>query len=156
MYNTTMNNFKVKIEIDEQLNDCEVVIRCREADESVIKLQKLISAASNTGEQISFFKDDTEFFLPLENVLFFETDGGIIRAHTAEDEFDVEFKLYELEEKLPRSFMRVSKSTILNTRMVYSITRNLTGASKVEFRGSHKIVYCSRNYYKSLKDSMTP
>ena len=89
-------------------------------------------------------------------VLFFETEGGIIRAHTADDEFDVKFKLYELEEKLPRSFVRVSKSTILNIRKVYSITRNLTGASKVEFRDSHKIVYCSRNYYKSLKDSMTP
>ena len=75
----------------------------READESVIKLQKLISAANEAKEQISFFKNDTEFFLPLENVLFFETDGGCIRAHTADDEFDVKYKLYELEERLPRS-----------------------------------------------------
>ena len=150
-----MNNFKVKIEIDEQLNDCEVVIRCREADEEVLKLQRIISAAKESKEQISFFKDETEFFLPLDTVLFFETDGGCIRAHTADDEFDVKYKLYELEDRLPRNFMRVSKSAILNTRMVYSITKNLTGASKVEFRHSHKLVYCSRNYYKALKDSLT-
>ena len=150
-----MNNFKVKIEIDEQLNESEVVIRCGKIDEEVMNLQKLISSAANQKEQIVFYKDDTEFFLPLENVLFFETDGGCIRAHTADDEFDVKYKLYELEERLPRSFVRVSKSAILNVRKVYSITKNLTGASKVEFKDTHKIVYCSRNYYKTLKDSLT-
>ena len=150
-----MNNFKVKIEIDEQLNESEVVIRCGKVDEDVLKLQNLLSSAAGQKEPIVFYKDETEFFLPLDNVLFFETDGGCIRAHTADDEFDVKYKLYELEERLPRSFVRVSKSAILNARMVYSITKNLTGASKVEFRNTHKIVYCSRNYYKTLKDSLT-
>ena len=154
MYNTTMNNFKVKIEIDEQLNESEVVIRCREADESVIKLQKLISAASDNGGQISFFKNDTEFFLPLDNVLFFETDGGIIRAHTADDEFDVKFKLYELEDKLPRSFMRVSKSTILNIREIFTIDRSLYSSSIVSFRDTHKQVFVSRHYYKTLTERL--
>ena len=124
-------------------------------DEDVLKLQTLLSSAAGQKEQIVFYKDDTEFFLPLDNILFFETDGGGIRAHTADDEFDVKYKLYELEDRLPRSFVRVSKSAILNARMVYSITKNLTGASKVEFRNTHKIVYCSRNYYKTLKDSLT-
>ncbi|MCR5722458.1 MAG: LytTR family transcriptional regulator [Lachnospiraceae bacterium] len=150
-----MNNFKVKIEIDEQLNESEVVIRCGKVDEDVLKLQSLISSATSQKEQIVFYKEDTEFFLPLDNVLFFETDSGCIRAHTIDDEFDVKYKLYELEDRLPRTFIRVSKSAILNVKKVYSITRNLTGASKVEFQHSHKIVYCSRNYYKSLKDSLT-
>ena len=150
-----MNSFKVKIEIDEQLNESEVVIRCGKIDEDVLKLQTLLSCAASQKEQIVFYKDDTEFFLPLDNVLFFETDGGCIRAHTSDDEFDVKFKLYELEETLPRNFIRVSKSAILNTRMVYSITKNLTGASKVEFKNTPKIVYCSRSYYKTLKDSLT-
>lgn len=52
---------------------------------------------------------------------------------------------------LPSYFLRVSKSTILNTREVYSITRNLTAASLVEFSGTHKKVYVSRSYYKALK-----
>lgn len=46
--------------------------------------------------------------------------------------------------------MRVSKSTILNTDRVYSLTRNLTASSLVTFAGSHKQVYVSRNYYKAL------
>ena len=59
MYNTTMNNFKVKIEIDEQLNESEVVIRCGKVDEDVLKLQSLISSAASQKEQIVFYKEDT-------------------------------------------------------------------------------------------------
>ena len=51
---------------------------------------------------------------------------------------------------LPGFFMRVSKSTILNTDRVYSLTRNLTASSLVTFADSHKQVYVSRNYYKAL------
>ena len=59
--------------------------------------------------------------------------------------------LYELEELLPGQFMRVSKSAILNTSHVYSITKNLSSSSVVQFRNTHKQVYVSRMYYKPLK-----
>ncbi|MBP5298368.1 MAG: LytTR family transcriptional regulator [Lachnospiraceae bacterium] len=151
-----MNNLRVKIEIDPEVSGYEVTIKCAEVDSTVAGIQKLLSDSNSSVGQISFFKDDAEYFLPLSKILFFETDGGVIRAHTANDEFEAKYKLYELEEKLPSYFTRVSKSTILNTHKVYSITKNLTGASKVEFQGTFKIVYCSRSYYKSLKDSLTP
>ena len=95
-----MNSLKVKIEIDPDIKDCEVTIRCAEVDSSVLGIQKLITEAGSMRGQISFFKDDAEFFFPVNNVLFFETDGGHIWAHTANDEFEVGYKLYELEELL--------------------------------------------------------
>ena len=151
-----MNKMKVKIEIDPELNECEVTIRCPEITPEVAGIQKLLSEAASNESQISFFKDDAEYFLPLSSILFFETGSGIIRAHTATDDFEAKYKLYELEEKLPSYFLRISKSTILNTKKVYSITKNLAGASKIEFRETYKIVYCSRNYYKALKESLMP
>ena len=156
MYNKVMENLKVKIEIDPDAAGCEVVIRCPEINRQVTELQKLLSENSSPGSQINFFKEESEYFLPLDDILFFETDSGTIRAHTASDEFEAKYKLYELEEKLPAFFMRISKSTILNTHKVYSITKNLTGASKIEFQNTYKIVYCSRNYYKALKENLTP
>ena len=151
-----MNKLNVKIEIDPSVKEPEVTIRCGGIDEEVIRLQKLLMESSSELTQISFFKEDAEFFLPLDRILFFETDGGLIRAHTADEEFETKYKLYELEEKLPSYFFRISKSTILNTRKLYSITKNLAGASKIEFQGTYKTVYCSRNYYKALKEKLTP
>ena len=151
-----MNNLKVKIEIDPDIPGYEVTIKCSEVDARVLELQRQLTDAGSSRSQLNFYKEEAEYFFPVSNILFFETDEGIIHAHTAKDVFEVKYKLYELEEMLPPYFMRVSKSTILNTHKVYSITKNLTGASKVEFAGTHKIVYCSRNYYKALKEHLAP
>ena len=75
-------------------------------------------------------------------------------AHTAERMYEAQYRLYELEEMLPRYFMRISKSTIVNLNQIYSVTRNLTASSVVEFFESSKKVYVSRNYYKMMIDRM--
>lgn len=85
-----------------------------------------------------FYKEDTEFYMPLNEVLFMETDGNAIQVHTRDDIYQTRYKLYELEELLPGQFMRVSKSAILNTSHVYSITKNLSSSSVVQFRDTHK------------------
>lgn len=96
--------------------------------------------------EISIF----EYYLSLDEILFFETDEAGISAHTKTDAYQTKYKLYELEDMLPGFFMRVSKSTILNTNHIYSINRNLTASSVVAFSGTHKQVYVSRYYYKLL------
>ena len=98
-----------------------------------------------------FYKDNTELYIWIDDVLFFETEENLIYAHTLNEVYQVKYRLYELEEILPRSFVRVSKSTILNINHIYSITRNITSSSLVEFKNTHKKVYVSRSYYKVLK-----
>lgn len=146
---------KIRIEIDPALEEQEVVIRCDKIDDTVARLQSLLLGAGNERKKLVFYKEETEFYLPLEEILFFETSDNQVWAHTVDDEYQVRYKLYELEEMLPRAFLRVSKSTILNTDKVYSVLRNLTAASKVEFYGSHKVVYVSRSYFKTLKEKLS-
>jgi len=104
--------------------------------------------------KLTFYKGAQEFYLPLEEILFFETDGEQIHAHTANDAFRVKHRLYELEEILPHYFVRAAKGTIVNTTQIYAINRNLTASSQVKFAGTHKHIYVSRHYYSSLKDKM--
>ena len=92
-----------------------------------------------------------EYYISLKEVLFFETEENNVFAHTLENVYKVKYKLYELEKLLPGNFMRVSKSSILNIDYIYSITRNITASSIVEFQNTYKKVYVSRNYYKPLK-----
>src|SRR5699024_681198 len=98
-----------------------------------------------------FYKKETEYYLSLTDILFFETDAKTVYAHTAKDIYETKYRLYELETLLPAYFMRVSKSTILNCREIYSITKSISASSLVEFKNCHKQVYVSRNYYKTLK-----
>lgn len=142
---------KIKIEIDENIAEDEVVIRCSELSDEIKEIQNIIKEKLLDKINITYYKNNTEFYLPLKDILFFQTEDTGVSAHTAEEMYDVKYKLYELEENLPKCFVRVSKSTILNVNAIYSITRNLTSSSVVEFRNTHKKVYVSRHYFKELK-----
>lgn len=145
---------KIKIEIDESLSEDEVLIRCRGLTEQVTEIQKAVSEVVNTSKRFVFYRCNTEYYLALEEILFFETDGDGINAHTRDNIYQTKYKLYELEDLLPGCFMRISKSSIVNTNHIYSISRNLTASSVVAFAGTHKQVYVSRYYYKPLVNKL--
>lgn len=145
---------KVKIEIEEGLAEEEIIIRCSRLDDSVISLQNYISRQGNGRRCLSLKSGETDFYVPMEEIYFFETEGREIRAHTADRFFYCDYKLYELEALLPGSFMRVSKSTIANLDFVYSITRNLTASSAMEFAGTNKRVMVSRAYFKAVAERL--
>lgn len=146
---------KINIQIDDGIDECEVIIRTKEVNNEVAQIQRALSSLQQKGG-IVFVKDETEYYFGVDKILFFETDQNKVFAHTATDAFEVKRKLYELEDLLPSYFLRVSKSTILNTRKVYGLTKNLTASSKVDFAGSQKSVYVSRNFYKPLKEMLSP
>ena len=144
---------KVKIEIDSALEETEIIIRCNRLDDSLINLQNSIMEQGGI-QCISLCKGETAYYVPIKEIYFFETEGREIRAHTAGKIFACSYKLYELEETLPGNFMRVSKSAIVNLDKIYSITRNLTASSIVEFAGSNKKAAVSRGYYKMLTERL--
>lgn len=145
---------KVHIEVDEDLQEECVVIHCRKLDERIIQMQKVLMESSENGKTILLHKNDTDYYMQLDTILFFETEGKEVWAHTSNEVYEAEYRLCQLEELLPGYFMRISKSAIVNLKHVYSITRNLTASSKIEFVKTHKQVYVSRNYYKALVDRL--
>lgn len=148
------DGMKIRIEIDKNLREEEVVIRSRTLDERVQRIHAAVDDAVSSQRKMTFYKGETEYYLPLSEMLFFETDGSKIYAHTAADSYQSKHRLYELEEILPGYFMRVSKSTILNTRRIYSISRSVSTSCVVQFQNTHKQVYVSRFYYKPLRNRL--
>ena len=144
-------DMKIRIEVDDRIEENEVIVRCNELNDEIKNIQKVLAEILSKNKQIIFYKGNTEYYISLEDILFFETEESGIIAHTINDMYGVKYKLYELEDILPMNFLRVSKSTILNTNHIYSITRNITSSSLVEFKNTHKKVYVSRSYYKVLK-----
>ncbi|NLC18264.1 MAG: LytTR family transcriptional regulator [Clostridiales bacterium] len=142
---------KVRIEIDGNLREDEVIIRCSRLDDNIKRLYDIVADAAREVKYPVLYKGNVEYYLPMNDILFFETSDNCICAHTTDDVYNTTYHLYELEEILPRYFMRVSKSTILNINHIYSISRNITSSSLVQFMNTHKQVYVSRNYYKALR-----
>ncbi len=145
---------KVTIEVDEDLVEESVVIKCKKLDERILRIQQALTEQASRDLTILLQKNEKEYYMPLERIVFFETENKEIRAHTKNDIYETQYKLYELEEILPGYFMRISKSTIVNLNHIYSITKNITASSVVEFSECHKQVYVSRNYYKALVERL--
>lgn len=145
---------KIKIELDNNLIENEIIIKCSKIDNHIQKIQTAISDITAQNKQMSFLKDGKEYYFPLDTILFFETNNNLIDSHIENDVFQVKYKLYELEEILPSNFVRVSKSTILNANKIYSIDKNIVSSSIVQFCKTHKQVYVSRYYYKQLQEQL--
>ena len=145
---------KIRIDIVDDLSEDEVLIRCGRVDDTIQKIQKFVQEQSASNTKMVFYKQNQEFYFPLMEVLFFETDGEYIFAHTADDSYRIKYRLYELDGILPRYFVRASKSATINITQVYSIARNITASSLVEFKNSHKHVYVSRHYYKEVRQRL--
>ena len=143
---------KVSIELDPQMDEPEMIIRAPRLTEDVARLQQLILEQKMT--PLTFYKDRSEYFVDVSEILFFETDGEKIHGHTREEAYEVRQKLYELEEILPIAFCRISKSTIVNTKQIYSIEKSFSGTSTVNFYQTHKQVHVSRHYYQLLKERL--
>jgi Response regulator of the LytR/AlgR family len=141
---------KIRIEISEQHTENEIVIRCHEITNQIQRIQDFIREQTSRIPNLTFYRDDQAYYFPLQDILFFETDSEVVYAHTKKEVFRIKLRLYELEEILPHSFIRVSKSTIVNIAYVFTVNRNLTSSSLIEFQNSHKQVYASRRYYKSF------
>ena len=143
---------KVRIELDESRTEEEVVIHCRSLTDEVRLIQKAVSSVI---ANIILYKGDTEYYVVPGDILFFETEGNILNAHTREQVFQTRYRLYELEEILSGNFIRVSKAALVNVQEIYSLSKNtLSTTSVISFAGTHKQVFVSRHYTKHLKEKL--
>lgn len=149
------SHMRIRIETNETISESEIIFRCRELDREIIEVQRGIVDILKNHETIIFYQKDVEFYFPVDEVLFFETEGDMVCAHTKNDVYQVKMRLYELEERLSSEFMRISKSAICNVGKIYAIDRSITSICTVKFENTDKQVYVSRHYFKSLKNRIS-
>ncbi|MBE6636695.1 MAG: LytTR family transcriptional regulator [Ruminococcaceae bacterium] len=144
---------KIRIELSEDEAE-EIVIRCRQESERIRMLASVIETLTGESGELVLSLGNTEYYVPKEDILFFETFDGKVYAHTADGMYQTAYRLFELEEAMPSYFVRISKSVIANIKQIGSLRRELTGNGEICFRNSDKITYFSRAYYKILKDKI--
>ena len=143
---------KIRIELDDGLDEIEVVIRAGQLSAELEQIQQALSQVNRP--QLIFYKGNSEYFLDLADILFFETDGSRVFGHSRDNAYEVKLKLYELEDCLPPHFCRISKSSIVNTRSIYSLEKSFSGTSTICFYDTVKQIHVSRHYYQLLKEKL--
>ena len=145
---------KIKLDIDEALDEDEIIIRCSKLNDQISLIHKKVENITKGAPNIIFYKDNKEYYLETKDIIFFETNDSSTYSHTKNETFLVKYRLYELENILSKNFIRISKGAIVNINHILSISSSFGSSYVLEFNKSHKQVYVSRRYLKLLKDRL--
>jgi len=90
--------------------------------------------------------------IPVEEVLFFQSDEKYTRVVTAEAESLIRKPIKELLEELdPAKFWQVHRATIVNVDHIASVRRGLKDQAEIALRGSDQTVVVSRAFTHLFK-----
>ena len=139
---------KVTVEERPELEQDEVIIRCRRMDGQTARLVELLrlSDARLTGE-----KDGETCILDGGDVLYIDTADRGVFLYTAAGVYETRLRLYELEERLTGwDFIRVSKSAIVNFAQVRSLRPDFGGRMRLTMSNG-EVVVANRQYVPAIK-----
>ena len=90
--------------------------------------------------------------IPIEDVLFFISDEKYTRVQTATLEALIRKPIKELVDEIdPDMFWQIHRSTLVNTRCIAGVTRDLRGRQIVSIKGSNEKLEVSRSYTHLFK-----
>ena len=90
--------------------------------------------------------------IPIEDVLFFISDEKYTRVQTATFEALIRKPVRDLAAELnPDLFWQIHRSTLVNTRCIAGVTRDLRGRQIVSIKGSNEKLEVSRSYTHLFK-----
>lgn len=155
MYNKvrkTKEAGSVKIILEQaDLQETEIHIRGNIAGPEVMAI--LQSLEKKSSSKLLLYKEDEQFVIDANEIIFIEVSGTKTLAFTKEDCFEIRSKLYELKEQLEGfAFAQINKSTLININRIHSIQAEFSGNYSVKLKERKEILTISRKYFKEFKE----
>lgn len=140
---------KVIIEqIESHENEKEFVIRCKEIDEDVLQIKKLIEAY---GIRLEGKLNHESFFIRLPDIYYFEYVEYYVYAYTRDLVYKVAYSLERLEALYSKDgFFRCAKAMLVNLEHVEKL-KSIIGNKIVATLDNKEEIIISRHYSKLLR-----
>ena len=138
---------KITIEMPKPEQEDEIIVRCADLDERVLKLLQALRAE----DKLTGYVEDRIVKLSLKELYYFEAVDNKIFGYTAKETYEIHKKLYELEKELEHTdFLRISKSVIVNISKIAYVKPIFNGRFEAKLRNDEKVIV-SRQYVADLK-----
>ena len=138
---------KCKVFIDKNHEE-EVVIYSHKRNSLVEQIESLVNSQEI---EITGYKEQETVKLDLSEIFCFICEENKIYALTEKERFKIKLRLYQLEEKLPRNFVKLNQSCIGNVKKIQRFNASFGGSLSVEFKNGYKD-YVSRRQLKIVKE----
>jgi len=142
---------KIIIEECKPEEEDQIIIRCKELDENILKL---ISDLKMGQKKLAGIKDGNITMIDPSNVYYFEGVDNKVFLYCKQNVYETKLKLYEIEEEYSNTnYFRASKSVILNVTKIKSISPAYSGRFEAQLFNGEKVVI-SRQYVPELKKKL--
>lgn len=139
---------KVLIEEISREQDEEIIIRCHEVNDDIVKL---LNKLKTERAALLGYDEDNIHRLKTTDVYYFEAVDNKVFIYCKDKVFESKQKLYEIEEMCEgKKFFRASKSIIINLTKVSSVRPSISGRFEAKLDNGESVVV-SRQYVPVLK-----
>ncbi len=128
----------------------EVIVYAKENSPLIDKIKRLVEADSFA---LVGSKDDQLCRLDPQSVCCFSVQNGKTVAITEDGVWRVKQRLYQLEELLDDSFIKINQSCLVNRHAIVRFKATIGGALQVVLTGGYTD-YVSRRQLKEVKERM--
>ncbi len=143
----------MKLTIEESLdnNEVEITIKCGVMDN---RLRRLIETIREYSFSIQCKKNNEIYTIPLEDVYYIESVDKKTFIYCKSEVYETTNTLINLEEKLTNtSFIRISKSCILNISYLQNVTPLWNHRFEATLKNDEKLII-TRHYIDELKNKL--
>lgn len=141
---------KITIEAPKPGEEDEIIVRCTDLDERILKLIQALRAE----DKLTGYIDDKIMKLSLKEIYYFEAVDNKVFSYTAKETYEVHKKLYEIEQAFEHTdFLRISKSVIVNVAKIAYVKPIFNGRFEAKLKNDEKVIV-SRQYVADLKKKL--
>lgn len=139
---------KIEINIDETKVDMEVAITCSKLTPQV---EQILAMLRMMDCQLTGRKGNEIYLLDIAQIIYIESVERKCFVYTADDVYESDFPLYELERQLAEyGFFRVSKSFLIHLPSIQSLKADINRRIRITMANGEQII-ASRQYADGLK-----
>ena len=137
---------KVEMNLSETITEPYVTIHTNEMTDSI---QKLLSYIQNMEKVIAVYEEDSIVILKPDDISMIVSQGRGVTICCTDKEYLSRKCLYEFEDILRNSFMRISKTTLINLSMIRRVEPSFSGMMVILKNGQKDFI--SRKYLPEFK-----
>lgn len=140
---------KVKIDINNE-NEERVEIYAKARTSLISEIETL---CINDSDELNGIKNDEIIKLHLSDILCFVSENSKVFAITEDDKYQVNRRLYQLEELYNDSIIKINQSCLVNPKKIKKFKSSIGGSLLIELIGGYS-EYVSRRELKNVKRKM--
>lgn len=142
---------KLNVEQSLDIKEVEITIKCALIDD---ELERLIAQIRLFMFSVSGIKDGKLIIVKLEDVYYIEAVDNKTFLYCEKEVLETRLRLFELEDRLENtSFVRISKSCILNTSRLASVKSYFNGRMEAHLKNGESVII-SRHYLGDIKKKL--